>query len=642
MITFDGDRSKRRKWFANKQLAVIKDIDVPAKAVQWDGFTFKVWQQGEELNGGRVTAPMGAVVACSSASGIKIAVADYWAGGFNVEQDLYVVFNDLGISGEFTMFFNGLIDTPPDPVPEDYEPEYFTVKFTPAIGSSWFGLINGDTGGPDTVNVPNYPCSPILIPWKGESYNIILSATVKYDLNENGVYDWIRHVFEKNTSFYCAAGQQLNRSNCVARQIEYADAYDPLRTYQKTGTDRYTSYHGAWLYDFVDSIKVVGYHVDVTTSMIDNIQFNEILNTDMPAALRNILITTVNDGSCEPIGSYATDTMFFHAVNASAHLYSWGREDCEVTDYYDENPDKDEWRLFYSMTIDGTVYLVNCDQFAGLLNSLSLNGTTGDWYAEQRMFSQLVAAYPNCNWLVPSDSVMFHDDDNNLYTWTRAYGPVKISKDGIEVIEMTIPSEVVDNDGVRPEITYAGRFVDYRLYLCICNKVKEEIKAVYIGNPFPDDEDDSDDWIKLPHVDPRIVHTTNPDEDVVTCVLYHVRPVRVTPTSVFLIGITKDTTLYINDQNGEYIRDDEGELVKTYHYHFASLTWSVDEEGVATTDLWVQLARLPFTASDNDNLQVGLYGDDSRVNDLAAYLTPPPIMPQSPVGPYDKYAIGLP
>lgn len=607
MITFDGDRSLKRKWFAKKQLAIIQEIDVPAKVINWDGFTFRAWQQGEDLNGGRVTAPMGAVVACSSADGIKIAVADYWAGGFNAEQDLYVVFKDLGVSGEFTTFFNGPIDIPPDPVPEDYEPEYFTVKFTPEIGSSWFGLIDGDTGGPDTVNVPNYPCSPVLMSWQGEAYNIMLSATVKYDLDENGVYDWIRHVFEKNTSFYCASGQQLNRLNCVARQIEYADAYDPMRTYQKTGTDRYTSYHGAWLYDFVDSVKVVGYHIDVTSGTVDNIQFNEILNTDMPSELRSILINTVNDSSCEPIGSYATDTMFFHAVNASAHLYSWGREDCEVTDYYDANPDKTKWRLFYSMTIDGTVYLVNCDQFAGLLNSLSLNGTTGDWYAEQRMFSQLVAAYPNCNWLVPSDSVMFHAHDGNLYTWTRPYGAVQITTTGISVATISVPIEVSGEDGVRPEITYAGTFDTVPTYLCICNKVKEEVKAVYVGSPF-------DTWTKLPGVESGLT-------------LFHVRPVKVTPTSIFLIGVIKETVTI--------------EGVSTDYYNFASLSWSIDD-GVPSTALWNKMGRLPFTVSDNDNLQVGLYGDDSRVNELAAYLTPPPIMPQSPVGPYAKYAIGLP
>ena len=606
MISFDGDRSKKRKWFANKQLAVIKDIDVPAKAVQWDGFTFKVWQQGEDLNGGRVTAPMGAVAACSSADGIKIAVADYWAGGFSGEQDLYVVFKDLGVSGEFTTFFEGAIDIPPDPIPEGYEPTYYTVKFIPAIGTSWFGLIDGDTVGPDSVEVDNFPCGPVPLPWKGEAYDIMVGGTMKYDLDGNGVYDWFRHVFEKNTSFYLAAGQQASRKNCVAKHIERADVYDPMRTYQKTGTDRYTSYHGGWLYDFIEGIKVVGYNIDVTTSTVDNIQFSEILTTAMPETLRLILIHTLNDGSCEPIGSYATDTMFFHAVNATTHLWSSGAEDCAAKDYYDENPGNDDWRLFYSMTVDGVTHLVNYGQFGALLNSLSLHGISGDWHTAMRMFSQLVGAYPNCNWTVPYDSIMFHAHDGNLYTWTRPYGSVQISTTGITVASLTVPAEALEN-GVRPEISYAGTFETTPTYLCICNKVKEEVKAVYVGSPF-------ETWTKLPGVETGLT-------------LVHVRPVKVTPTNIFLIGVIKETVIV--------------EGVATDYYDFASLSWSIDDEGVASIDLWKKMGRLPFDVSDNDNLQVGLYGEDSRIIDLANYPVPP-IMPQSPVGPYDKYAIGLP
>ena len=479
--------------------------------------------------------------------------------------------------------------------------------FAPAIGTSWFGLIDGDTVGPASVEVVNYPCSPILMPWKGESYNIILSSTMNYDLDGNGVYDWFRHVFEKNTSFYIAAGQQPSRMNCVSKSIERADTFDPIWTYQKTGVDRYTSYQGAWLYDFSDSVKVVGYNIDVTTSTVDNIQFSEILNTGMPEALRTILVTSLNDGSCEPIGSYATDNMFFHAVNATTHIWSSGGESCAAKDYYDDNPGNDDWRLFYSMTVDGVTHLVNYGQFGALLNSLSLHGTSGSWYDAMRMFSQLVGAYPNCNWTVPYDSIMFHAHDGNLYTWTRPYGAVQISTTGITVASLVVPAEVSE-DGVRPEITYAGTFETVPTYLCICNKVKEEVKAVYVGSPFGT-------WTKLPGVDTGLM-------------LVHVRPVKVTPTSIFLIGIIKETVTV--------------DSISTDYYNFASLSWSIDEEGTASIELWKKMGRLPFTVSDNDNLQVGLYGEDSRVIDLATYLTPPPIMSQSPVGPYDKYSIGLP
>ena len=65
MITFDGDRSKKRKWLAEKQLTVAKMVDVPAKAIKYEGFTLRAWHQ-DDVSGGRVTAPMGASVVVSS------------------------------------------------------------------------------------------------------------------------------------------------------------------------------------------------------------------------------------------------------------------------------------------------------------------------------------------------------------------------------------------------------------------------------------------------------------------------------------------------------------------------------------------------------------------------------------------------
>jgi hypothetical protein len=635
MIKVDGDRSLKRKWFAEKKLAQIKEMDLPASCVIWDGFRFKTWQLGD-IDGGRVTAPMGAVVACSTENGIKIAVADYWAGGFSGEQDLYVVFKDLGVSGEFTTFFNGPIDVPPDPVPADYEPEYFTVKFTPEVGVSGYGLVDGDTPYSETVYIYNAPCTPLLISFMGELYNIVVNATVKYDLAGDGTYDWIRHLFEKNTSFYIANGSQQSRMNCVAKQIEYANLNDPLRTYQKVGLDRYISYQGWFIYDFVGdpARKVVGFDIDVTANTESNIYFEDILNNDMPSALRTILTDSLNDGSCEPIGSYAFGDTFFHAVNASCNIYSYAGEYCDALDYYVANPLQDKWRLFYSMTVDGVVYLVNSDNFLTLLDSLADNDCLSDWYNAQLMLTQLAGAYPNMYWNVPYDSVMFHGHDGNIYTWTRKYGAVKFTTTDLSIASVSVPLEVSEEDGVRPDITYAGTFDTIPLYLCLSNKVgfsgegfnslpngninwysplamtpiQQEIKAVHYGSPFTT-------WNILPGVQEGAT-------------LVHVRPALVTPERIFLIGIIKMS-----------IDIDE---VPTEKYFFASLDWTAATETTPeSTDLWKIMGMLPFDVSLSDNLSVGLYGDGYLATVLAEYPCPP-IVPQTPVGPYDKYAIGLP
>ena len=444
MITFDGDRSLKRRWFAKKKLAQIKEMDIPSACPIWDGFRFKVWQLGD-IDGGRVTSPMGAVVACSTQDGIKIAVADYWAGGFNPAQDLHVMFKDLGVAGEFTTFFNGQISI---------DTGYYPVKFLPAVNQSYFGLINGDTVGPGTVLVADYSCSPVLLPFRGETFNVIVSDSMKYDIAGDGTFDWWRQVFEKTASFYIANGSQASRIDCAAKHIEYADAYTPWRIYQKTGGDRYTSFHSAWIYDFVGDPprKAVGYGIDVTFGTQDTIYFSEILNDSMPEDLRLILSNSVNDGSCEPLGSYAFDNVFFHAVNASCHVFSSGPETCEASEHYDDHPEDENWRLFYSLTIGGNVHLVNSNQFLATLDSLTTLDLTASWFDVKRMFEQVAGAYPNVNFTVPYDSVMFHDHTGIIYTWTRAYGAVKFTTTGMFLATVLVPAQVTEEEGVRPDI----------------------------------------------------------------------------------------------------------------------------------------------------------------------------------------------
>ena len=329
----------------------------------------------------------------------------------------------------------------------------------------------------------------------------------------------------------------------------------------------------------------------------------------MTEALRIILATSVNDGSCEPLGSFAAPGFLFHAVNSSCYVFSGsGEEACEAAIYYAAHPDDERWRLFYSFSRNGFLHLVSSDQFLGLLDTLSLHGTAGSWFKAKQMFEQLVGAYPNCNFTVPYDSIMFLGHDENLYTWTREYGSVRFTTTGLSIASIVVPEEVETETGVRPEITYAGTFETGNLYLCICNKVKEEVKAIYYGSPFVS-------WNILPGVAEGLT-------------LVHARPVIVTPTEILLIGVIKETILV--------------EGVPTDYYCFASLQWSLDSEGLASTDLWIKMGRLPFAVGNADNLQVGLYGDDSRATALATYLTPPPILPQMPVGPYSKYAIGMP
>jgi hypothetical protein len=92
----------------------------------------------------------------------------------------------------------------------------------------------------------------------------------------------------------------------------------------------------------------------------------------------------------------------------------------------------------------------------------------------------------------------------------------------------------------------------------------------------------------------------------------------VKPGQIFLLGVVKYTVEEVSK------------------YSLASLSWAP-----GSVEQWRRMGELPFTVGDNDNFSIGLFGDDQMVKEFGDLPTPP-IVPQSPVGPYDKYAIGMP
>jgi hypothetical protein len=531
---------------------------------------------------------MGAVVACSTPEGIKIAVADNWAGAFIARQDLYVLIKPVEGPLGFVSFFNN-----PSP---DAMADYATVKFTPSPRQSPFGLVNGITAGGETVWVDDYSCGPVVLSARGETFDIVVTATMDYDLDGNGIPDYYRHVFEKTGSFYIANGKNLVRPSCGIRQIEWEDSFSPWIVYQKTGTDKYTSHQSSYLYMFSGGEKIVGTTIDVANQTAANILFSDIVTASIPVTLRNILINTVNDGSCEPMGSYAFEGTFLHAVNATTFVFSSAETGSDAYDYYQDHPEENKWRLFYSMTVGTSVYNINSDQFIDLLDSLSALTIIGNWRNAMRMLSQLTNAFPNNDFTVPYDSRMFHAHDGNIYTWTRSYGAVKFTTTGLFAATVIVPDQVTNEEGVRPDITYIGTFEEVPLYLCVSNKVKVGVRAVHYGSPFTG-------WSELPG---------STDE------LISVRPIMVKPGQIFLLGVVKYTVEEVSK------------------YSLASLSWAP-----GSVEQWRRMGELPFTVGDNDNFSIGLFGDDQMVKEFGDLPTPP-IVPQSPVGPYDKYAIGMP
>jgi hypothetical protein len=602
VITFDGDRSMKRRWFAKKKLAQIHEIDVPGQAPMWEGFTFRVWQQGE-IDGGRVTAPAGAVVACSSTSGIKLASADYWAGPFNGEKSLRVLFIPMPESGgDAFVFFDGAT--------EEFMADagWFTVPFSPSVSLSPFGLINGLSSGPDTVYVNDYSCAPVLIPnMPFESFRIMVADEMDYDLNENGIPEWHRQVFDRQPVFYTAAGEKMARRDGLTHHVESDINYTPRRIYQMPTASMFVMHHSAYLYDFVEGVKTVAARFDLASETRESITYSNLLPAGaLSNGLRSILINSNNDGSCTPIGSYAFakegSQQFLHVVNATTYIWDIPETTSAAHAHYAANPSDEPWRLFYSWTNGETVSLVSAAQFIGLLDDLASvevikSGGGVNWLNAKRMLAQLAGAWPNNNFAAPYDSSMFHGHDGNVHTWTRAYGAVRFSGAGLFSESLIVPSEVSAESGVRPEISLVG---DGPLYICVCNKPAVGVRAVCYGSPF-------DGWTTL----------APPSEGIT---LKHVRLAGITETDITFIGVAQ----------GVDIEDQPAYFFARIHHFF--------ENGGE----WKILGKLPFAVGDYDNFSCSLYGNTPDVRAMVDVPVYPPIVPQSPVGPYSLYTIGMP
>jgi len=614
MITPDGDRSKKRLWFAEKQLAVIKDIDVPAKAVKWDGFTFKVWQQGD-LTGGRVIAPMGAVVVCSTKQGVKISVADHWAGAFTTLADLYVLFYKVADEEAEVIILNKtsledlalasleevLIDG--EMVTKDFQ----TIKFRPMVALDPYGLVDGVSTGVDTVWIESYPQSPGLMPYKaGEAFSLTVTENMFVDLNGNGEADEIKYMTDSSLLFYAANGLNLGGRLTMAYETGWGQIANPWRTIQQLTADWQVMWQNV-SYEVVDNQKIIARNFQFPNTWVITKE-SMIPEDTVPDALRLILLEGPHDLSSIPMGSYS---FVSNNIQTFLHCFNLTFTGTDASQYFFDNPDEVKWRLFYSLKVGSTVHVVDSSQFIDLLDTLAtvdiLEGGT-DWENARRMLQQLIGGYPNKTFTVPYDTSMFHAHDGNIYTWTREYGTVKFTPYGLFIASVIVPAEVSLNEGTRPEISYAGTYDTVPLYLCTCNDVKNEIRAVYYGSPFVG-------WVLLPGVAAELT-------------LVHARPVRVSPTSIFLTGVIKET-LTVDD-------------VETEVYSFACLQWKIDEEGLASTAPWQKLGRLPFVVGEEDNFNTCLFGADKLVDDLANYLSPPPVSPQQSVGPYNLYAIGMP
>ena len=620
MITFDGHRSMMRRPFAQKKLAQIKAIDVPSKAIKWDGFTFKVWQQ-DELSGGHITAPMGAVVILSTWDGMFIATADYWRGAWSGARQLGALYE--AVDDNATSFH--YLNTSNTEAME--EAGFATLPLSPQLALFYYGLSDDYTLGAYLYDA-GWPSVPGIMPAGLNEKCRIAFVDQLYHLFEDNGYLLRKQVFESRLGMFYDRGDKLARISTYARQTgNLTSANDWSFMVQWLDRNR-MAHHLYSVFGVAGGERVVLTNITFgeegassTVLPLSAMIIPELSPATMPTALRDLLLS----GESYPVGTYsflngAGEQATLLVVNATSDfLLGVEDDDSLLYQYFEDHPEDEKWKLFYILRVGAAVYVVNWNQFKDLIDGLASNitviGTEVNWVNALRVMRRLSMAWPLHKNYVPYDSALFHDNSGNVISWSREWGAVAFTPSGLHEVndQVWLPPEVTNEWGVRPEISFAGMNGEVQQFVCLCRKVIEKrVRRVYWGTPFFENQ-----WFPLPGPPAGFG-------------LVQVRPVRaVTLTDAAFVGV-----VYGQKEGAE-----------TPGYYFASLTvkWDGNLETWDTLPGWQVHGRLPFSDATVASFQVGLFGNDQWAEDMANYPDHPPVTPQLSTCPvYSYYANGMP
>ena len=585
-ITYDGHRSLRRKHLGRRVLENITELGLPAKSVLFDGFLVKALNL-DDVKKARITAPAGALVACSQAGRVQVVECDHWLGGVSSRADAHICNVGFQVGQTGTIYDNPNTATP-------------NVAFEPedTHSQSTAGLLNPPWPVDSYVNTPPQIG---LTPFVGESYVLTLAGR-----------DSTRKRTESLLTPYLLAGGAPNRiavaseeSNATPISLESIHTL-PGSPYRAVGTctedRRISAADNKYIHAAVYEINRQG--------LGHGFFFADTMCAGVPdATLRQRLVTVGGTDATQIVGSYA----FALEANAAPTLLSI--VDARDASLHSGLSGTEAWKLFFSIyTLGaGSIASWSLASFAAVLDAVDPLHAVGTWPSidfdrAHAVLAQLIG-WPMRRENLPPDTVTFHGPSGDIYTWSRRYGAVKFATTGLTTTTLTLPAEVTSENGVRPEISYAGN----GLYMCVCNKPGKKklpseyadkaeadadwcgIKAIYRGSPFSG-------WtaIALPDAAYR---------------LHHVRPIEVSATTITLLGV---------------LRTLDAQPV----YYLATF-----RDGA-----WTNIGKLPVTVADPERVSwtAALFGDDPLVASMAAFRSPPAITPQMPALPYSIYAAVIP
>lgn len=445
-ITVDGERSRKRMWFARRMLAVARDLGLPAMGRIWDGFRFRVTNLDPDLEDGRITAPCGAVVLCSKDDGIDIHSSEW-------------VFSAVGPAHKLQEF-----PTDTGGTQVDYVPKSYTYSSTASL-----------------------PPVPAVSEYVSETY--IASVAGPHSVNS--------YEYAARGRFYLPGSKVLGGGGYYGTP-QVRVSLQPMRS--SAGYIGMSVWVGAYRLDsalnkLLSSAGLVvspSYGVGFPYALLED-QFSGV-----PSGLRTEMVGPTT-GAVASLGGYAYNTAVDNApviLNvADARLQS------SVASPPPGHPEYADWYAFFSIydMHNAMVSTRNSTHIAPVL--VSIFGSVSDNDDAIRKLEQLVG-WPTQNDKVPPDTAMFHDDSGNIYTWTRAHGSVRwnVANGLVKLVTpLVMPAAVSGTNGVRPEIYNLGG----GLFLCIAFKPGKlrvygtddaekkakladwiGVRGLYIGSPF--------------------------------------------------------------------------------------------------------------------------------------------------------------
>ena len=658
MIIPDSDRALKRLWYAKKKLSVIKMHDLPAKATLYEGFTMKVWQQGE-LEGGFIKSPMGLVVLCVNGeqehpdtdpdviSGRYNAyVADFWMGAVNYKNPIHCMITDPPAQGVAVgRLVNGDIS-------ELYEIQNFKVV------PSYYYRISGPFGDFNPITVYRDMWSaPKVMPYLGELFWCGNTGMQWYDADQNGYFEEIHYITEILLNFYNSNGTQTTRTCCfheVGQNLanpypsriypgmpkleiteqelidgELVDVYKEFMRYGHMHTVDYDRTPG--------DDAIIGSWFEASHKEIRNSEWlvSTIIQGVPSATLRGLM----NDHA-RPHGNYqfaighTGKVQQVHCMNCWYDPVPTAGVITELVSFFGSNPSYIGYAYaIYKWSDGGSIYHWTFTDILPLLESLADNPIETspgnyDMQVVHYMMGQLFC-FPNDNWTCAFDSAMFHSHAGNVFTWSRHYGAVRIANSGITATTLYLPTTVTANNGVRPDIAYAGN-ERYTLVATKPGKLTEPItdsdwigvKGVFIGTPFL-----SNSWRELPSPPAGFR-------------LRYVRPVNLSvneisgePTSAAFVGIAEQYDL-IGAQTE----------LPTYVFRACFINYYYNEETGLWEGEWQIMSPVPVEDIDwQAQFDLCFFGIGSLADDMRNHPDPPNICPTMPAQTYDNYiAAGFP